>query len=85
MQHPDYPVATQVGGVGERRTPVAVAANQRLSVEETGVRGYEPPYGVDVISPDRINELHRVHQSRPARRLVAPGEHELRVGESCIR
>ena len=36
---------------------------------------------VEVIAPDRVRELHRVDEPRPARSLVAPCEHELRVGQ----
>ena len=36
---------------------------------------------VDVVAPDRVDQLHGLHEPRPARRLVAAREHELRVGE----
>src|SRR5688572_20528492 len=36
---------------------------------------------VQVIAPDRISELHGVDEPRPTRRVITPGEHELRVGQ----
>ena len=41
--------------------------------------------GGDVVAPDRVDQLARLHQSRPARRLVAARQHELRIGQLYAR
>ena len=47
----------------------------------SGLRRYETADRLQVITPDRVGELHRVIEPGPARRLVATREHELRVGQ----
>ncbi len=37
--------------------------------------------GVDVVVPDRVDQLTGEDEPRPARRPVAAREHELRIGE----
>jgi hypothetical protein len=37
--------------------------------------------GVDIVAPDRVNELARLDEPRPTRDTIAAGEYELRIGE----
>jgi hypothetical protein len=77
----DDRIASEVRGVGHRRTPVAVAAKQHLLVDQRGIPCNEGAHAFDVVAPDRVRELDGVDEPRPARRLVAAREDELRVGQ----
>ena len=83
MQNTYQPVATQVRRVRHRRTPVAVGANQNVLVDERGILRDQHAHALEIVPPDRIRELHRVDEPRPARRAVGSRESELRVGQLC--
>src|ERR1700692_1157616 len=46
---------------------------------------YEVAHRLEIVAPDRVDELASKHQTRPARRLVAAREQEPRVGELGFR
>jgi hypothetical protein len=50
-------------------------------VQQPWVAADQPTDGVDVVAPDRGDHLTRLHEARPARRLVAARKDELRVGQ----
>ena len=79
MKKTDDVVAAKVRRVGHRRTPVAVGANQYVFTNECRILGDERADGVEVVAPDRVREPHGVHEPRPARRLVAARQRQLRV------
>ena len=79
VEHGDDPVAAQSGCVRERWSPVAVA-NAGILVKECRGGLDECAHRAHVIAPDRINQLARLHQSRPAWRPVAARQYELGVG-----
>ena len=81
VKEADDAIAPQIRRVRHRRTPVAVGANQDVLVDERRIPCDERADGVEVVAPDRIRELHRVDEPRPARSLVAACEHQLRVGK----
>ena len=81
VQHLDDSVAADVRRVAQRRAPVAVLADERILVDQIRIARHEVAHDVDVVVPDRVDELNGLHESRPARRLVAARENELRVGE----
>ena len=81
VKETDDAVAAKVRRVRHRRAPVAVGANQDILMDERRIPRDERADRVEVIAPDRVRELHRVDEPRPARRAVAPCEHELRVGQ----
>ena len=81
----DDPVAPEVGRVRQGRTPVAVGSNQGLLVQEGRITPDKPRDGVQVVVPDRVDQLHGLHEARPARRLIAAREHELRVSQARAR
>ncbi len=79
VQESDDAVAAKVRRVRHRRAPVAVGANQDILMDERWVARDERADRVQVIAPDRVGELHCLHEPRPARSLVGACEHELRV------
>jgi hypothetical protein len=81
VQETDDAVASKVRRVRHRRTPVAVGADQNVFLDQRPIPRDEFADRVRVIAPDRVRELHRLDESRPARRTVAPCERELRVGQ----
>jgi hypothetical protein len=85
VQHADDVIAAQVGRVRERWSPVAVVADERLLVDQLWIPGHQLPHGIAIVAPDGIHELDRLHESRPARRFVAPREDELRVSKPGLR
>src|SRR5688572_11015680 len=80
-----YVVAAEVRGVRHRWTPATVGAYQDVLVDERRVPRYERFNVVGLIAPDRVGELHRVDEPCPARRAVAPCEHEMRVRQLRAR
>jgi hypothetical protein len=81
VEHLDDAISADVRGVRERWTPVAVFANESILMEQLRVLRDQVANGVDVVAPDGVDELHRLYEPRPARRLVAPRQNELRVGK----
>ncbi len=81
VQETDDVVAAKVRGEGHRRAPIAVGANQDILMDERRIARDERTDAGRVIAADRVRELHRVDEPCPARRVVAPCEHELRVGQ----
>ena len=81
VKETDDGVAAKVCRVRHRRAPVAVGTNQDLLMNERGIARDERADLVEVIAPDRVRELNCLDEPRPARRLVASREHELRVGQ----
>ena len=81
VKETDDAVAAKVGGVRHRRPPVTVAANQHMFADERSIARDELADGVQVVTPDRVGELHCVHESRPARSAIASRQHELRIGQ----
>jgi hypothetical protein len=84
-QQPDDAVATEVGRVRQRRPPVAVLPDQRLLPDQRRIPRHKLAHRLEVITPDRVHQLHRLHQARPARGLVTARQGELRVGQLRLR
>src|SRR5690242_6578411 len=80
VKHPDDAITPDVGGVAHRGTPIAVAHECAL-MEQMSIPRDQGADGVGVVMPDRIDKLASLHETWPTGRLVAPCEHELRIGE----
>ena len=80
VQHRDDAIPTEIGRIRHRRPPVALHA-ARVFVQERRMGDDHRPRGLDVVSPDGVDQPARQHQSRPVRQAVAPGQRELRIRE----
>ena len=61
--------------------PQLLSVRIRTALDQRRIARDERADLVKVIAPDRVRELHRVNEPRPARSAVASCEHELRVGQ----
>jgi hypothetical protein len=50
-------------------------------MEQRGIPRHQRAHCLGIVPPDRVGELHGVNESRPARHLIAPRDHELRIGQ----
>src|SRR5436309_1423076 len=81
VQEADDFVAAEIRRVRHRWTPVAVFANQNVVVQESAVATNQGANRSQVITPDRVSELHGMDQPAPARGLITAREHELRISQ----
>jgi hypothetical protein len=83
-QELDDAVATEVGRIRHRRSPVALDA-ARVLLHQPRMPRHQRAHRFEVVAADRIGHPAREHEPRPARHAVAPRERMLRIGQPRVR
>src|SRR5262249_20154023 len=74
-------LSTEARRKGHRWTPIALSARQNILMQQRGIAHNESAHRAEIIAPNGGRELHTMNEPRPARRLIAASEYELRVRE----